>query len=73
MSKMKTNSTSVTFEVASETPSPSGAFDTSARIDAGAALMRNQTWLATAKWHPTSLDYSGYAAQEGDDVSSAAG
>lgn len=64
MTQVKFDSTSVAFEGVSETPSSSGAFDSSARLDVGAALMRNQTWVANAKWAGVPRESSGGPAPE---------
>lgn len=45
-------------KVASGTSCPSGAFDTSARLDVQAAVIRNRTWTAGAALPTWGEDYA---------------
>jgi len=54
----------------SETSSPKGAFDTSARLDVGAALMRNQIIPYGSSWQSAVADHTGGQAQQPEAVSS---
>lgn len=54
---VKTVSTRPSFR--SQTPSATGAFDTSARLDVQAAVFRNRTWVTSGTLSPPSdRDYA---------------